>query len=61
MPKLAGRIRVSSTPTSKVVQVDGKEFPWHTAGVDVHVQRGHAPAVTITIPAEHVTVDDALT
>jgi len=39
------------------IHIDGELFPWYTAGVSVNaVSHDEMPTVTITIPAERVTL-----
>lgn len=66
MPKLAGNINVTAylsgaAPSSErfTLTIDGEEFPWHITeqGVSVEVNNTDIPAITITIPAENVTLE----
>lgn len=45
--------------TKDAVVIDGQDFPWPITedGVAVKVRYDHCPSITITIPANRVTVD----
>lgn len=60
--QLAKLIRVERSGGHAKLVVDGEEFPWYIAetGAAVNVRRDEAPAVTVTILAERVEVEDAL-
>jgi hypothetical protein len=64
-PTLAKSVKVTRKPghTSFDLQVDGQQFPWHLAGddgVQVAMSTDRVSAVTITILAEHVEIDDQM-
>ncbi|UAJ78328.1 hypothetical protein IT072_13780 [Leifsonia sp. ZF2019] len=72
MPEFAGHINVEAhwltraqrdpnavTVPAFAITIDGEDFPWHITeeGVRIEVTDQGVPAITITIPAERVTVD----
>lgn len=60
-PSIPKLIEVERAGGSVSVRVDGEELPWHTkGGAGVEVTKDGVPAVTLTIPAEHVEVTDRL-
>lgn len=65
LPTLARNIHVSRQNGGGEfdLSIDGKPFPWYLAGdagAKVEMSTDRVPAVTITILAETVTVDDQL-
>jgi len=58
--KLAGTVEVHRTPRGEMgIRIDGDVFPWYTlTGYTAEVRKGQMPCITVTIPAEHVMVDD---
>lgn len=61
MPDFAKKISVERVNNRTRLYINGEEFPWFfTNGVGVDVTRDEAPAVTLTIPADTVTVEDTI-
>lgn len=61
MPDIAKLIEVEREGDSVTLRVDGEEFPWHLApGVDLHIERGASPRVTLALIADEVQVSDRL-
>jgi hypothetical protein len=59
MPELAKLIEVEREGNKSTLRINGEEFAWHIApGVDLHIERDHAPSVTLTIMADEVQVAD---
>jgi hypothetical protein len=52
----------TSTFHARGMTIDGREFPWHVSvdGFEVTVSKNDLPGVTVTIVAERVTVDHAI-
>lgn len=63
-PKFATHIDVSAHLDGRRFRltIDGEQFPWHITedGVQIEVTDQGLPAITITIPAERVTVDHSI-
>lgn len=59
-PKLANRIHIKRQGSKLLLEVDGRPFPWFTVGgIQTNHARDEISTVTITIPTDHLTVDDA--
>lgn len=65
MRKLAKTIEVvqaRNASQSSLLIIDGEEFPWHisTDGITTTVRDDEPPSVTITIPTEHLSINNTL-
>lgn len=61
MPEMAKLIEVEREGDQVSLRVDGDEFPWYLApGVDLHIERGETPSLTLTVLADEVQVSDRL-
>lgn len=56
---MAKLIEVERQGNQTALRVNGETFPWHVApGMDVHIERGASPSITLTILADEVRVVD---
>lgn len=60
MPTVAESISIRRRGEHATIEIDGKEFPWHTAREDIltSTTTEGMGTVTITIPALRISVDD---
>lgn len=62
MAELAKHVAVEIRNGKASIKIDGDEFPWFIAenGIQLIAEPNSLPTVTVTVLAEHVTIDESI-